>query len=113
MKFGLAALNQIKSALSEAAESLHSDGGSISKVGEPKSNEQIFFTYIQGRQWRSKKFKKKGGSIISTFFVEGIFFGRTNLKLIKKQEKLWGGPGTCSPGKFSKFTCCNGYFSVF
>ena len=31
---------------------------------------------------------KNGGSIISTFFVDRIFFRRTNLKLIKKEEKL-------------------------
>ena len=31
---------------------------------------------------------KRGRSIISTLFVECIFFGRTNLKLIEKQEKL-------------------------
>ena len=30
------------------------------------------------------------------------FFGRANLKLIKKQEKLWGGPGICFPGNFLK-----------
>ena len=32
-----------------------SDGGSISKVGGPKANDQIFFTYNQDRQWRSEK----------------------------------------------------------
>ena len=40
---------------------------------------------------------KKGWSIISTFL-----FGRTNLKLIEKQEKLCGGTGACSPEKFLK-----------
>ena len=44
---------------------------------------------------------KRGEGIISTFF-QGIFFNRTNLKLIKKQEKLSGGPGACSLGKFLK-----------
>ena len=29
-----------------------------------------------------------------------IFFSKTNLKLIEKQEKFWGGPGTCFPGNF-------------
>ena len=43
--------------------------------------------------------KRKEG-IISTFFLAFFFFNRTNLKLIKKQEKLSGGLGACSPGKF-------------
>ena len=33
-----------------------SDGRSISTVGGPKTNDQIFFIYNQGRQWRSEKF---------------------------------------------------------
>ena len=33
-----------------------SDAGSISEVGGPKTNDQIFFIYNQGRQWRSEKF---------------------------------------------------------
>ena len=32
------------------------DGGSITKVGKAKTNDQIFFIYDQGRQWRSEKF---------------------------------------------------------
>ena len=44
---------------------------------------------------------KREEGIISTFF-QVFFFNRTNLKLIKKQEKLSGGPGACSPGKFLK-----------
>ena len=44
---------------------------------------------------------KRGEDIISTFF-QRLFFNRTNLKLIKKQEKLLGGPGACSPRKFLK-----------
>ena len=36
------------------------------------------------------KILKEGGGIISTFLVKHIFFSRTNLKLIKKQEKLLG-----------------------
>ena len=63
-----------------------SDGGSISKVEEPKTNDQIFFTYNQGREWRSEKIWS-GGAIISTFF-QAYFFGRADLKLIEKQEKL-------------------------
>ena len=35
---------------------LTSNGGSISKVVGPKTNDQIFFIYNQGRQWRSEKF---------------------------------------------------------
>ena len=40
----------------QADVGLLSDGGSISKVGGPKTNDQIFFTYNQGRQWRREKF---------------------------------------------------------
>ena len=35
-------------------------------------------------------------------FSHVFFFGKTNLKLIEKQERLYGGPGECSPGKFLK-----------
>ena len=29
-----------------------------------------------------------------------IFFSKTNMKLIEKQERFWGGgPGACFPGK--------------
>ena len=51
----------------------------------------------------ARNFKRGGGGIISTFF-SSVFFGRTNLKLIEKQERLLRGPGACSPGKIlSKF----------
>ena len=78
-----------------------SDGGSISKVGGPKTNDQIFFTYNQNRQWRSEKLQNGGGHNFH-FFQASFFFNRTILKLIKKQEKLSGGPGACSPRKFLK-----------
>ena len=45
---------------------------------------------------------KRGEGIISTFFPALFFFNKTNSKLIKKQEKLSGGPGACSSGKFLK-----------
>ena len=48
----------------------------------------------------AKSFKGQCGTIISTKFSNVIFFGRTNLKLIGKQEKLY--PGACSPEKFLK-----------
>ena len=35
-------------------------------------------------------------------YFKRIFFIKTNLKLIEKQEKFYGGSGTCSPGKFLK-----------
>ena len=56
-----------------------SDGGSISKVGGggggggAKTNEQIFFTYNQGRQWRSEKFRKRGGASFP-HFLSSVFF---------------------------------------
>ena len=54
-----------------------------------------------------RNLKRRG--IISTFFKR-IFFGTIILKLIEKQEKLWGVRGH-APRKISgKFTCCNGYF---
>ena len=57
----------------------------------------------------ARNFKRRGGTFFT--FFQRLFFGRTNLKLIKKQEKLYKeGPGACSPGKF---TCCNGNFSAF
>ena len=42
-----------------------------------------------------QEFLKEGGHNFHTVFKR-IFFGRTNLKLIEKQERLWRGPG----GKF-------------
>ena len=62
-----------------------SDGGSISKVGGPKINDQIFSPTTRVVSGVARNFKR--GSIVSTFF-SASFFGRTNLKLIKKQEKL-------------------------
>ena len=41
---------------STSTDDPHSDGGSISKVGGAKTNDQIFFIYNQGWQWRSEKF---------------------------------------------------------
>ena len=32
-------------------------------------------------------------------FFKRIFFGRIYLKLIERQEKLWGSPGACFPEK--------------
>ena len=43
---------------------------------------------------------KRGEGIISIFF-QRLFFNKTNLKLIKKQENLSGGPGD-APGNFLK-----------
>ena len=40
-------------------------------------------------------------AIISTLFAR-VFFGKTNLKLIEKQESLKGGPGACTLGKILK-----------
>ena len=41
---------------------------------------------------------KRGGDNFNIFF-KCIFFGRTNVKLIVKQERFYGGPGACSTGK--------------
>ena len=38
----------------------------------------------------ARNFKRRR-AIISTFFFKRIFFGRTNLKLTEKQERLYGG----------------------
>ena len=54
---------------------MYSDGGSIFKVwggGGAKTNDQIFFTYNQGRQWRNEKFWK-GRGIISSFYLAYVF----------------------------------------
>ena len=37
--------------------------------------------------------------MISTFFQACFFFGRTNLKLIEKHDKLLEDPGACFLGK--------------
>ena len=42
-----------------------------------------------------------------------IFFGKTNLKLIEKQESLKGVREHAPSENFWKFTCSNGYFSAF
>ena len=55
--------------------------------GGGKTNDQIFFIYNQGRQWPSEKFEKRGEAWFPHFF-QRIFFGRTNLKLIKKPGKF-------------------------
>ena len=48
---------------------------------------RFFFAYKQGRHWCSEKFYEREGNKISAFFKR-IFFGRTDLNLIRKQEKL-------------------------
>ena len=50
--------------------------------------------------WR--EILKEGPSHNFHTFYKSIFFGKTNLKLIEKQESLKGGPGACSLGKFLK-----------
>ena len=45
----------------------------------------------------AKNFKRERGDIIFTFFQAHSFFGRSNLKLIEKQEKLLGGSGGMLP----------------
>ena len=63
---------------------------------------RFFFSLIplfKLTQWRSVKFLK-GEDIISTFFPAQIFFGRTNLKLIEKQERVFGVGGHASPENF-------------
>ena len=51
--------------------------------------------------------------MISTFFEAYFFFGRTNLKQIEKQEKLYGVRGHASRKFFEMCMFCNGYFSAF
>ena len=60
--------------MNEHKDPLPSDSGSIAKEGEPKTNDQIFFTYNQGRQWPSEKFWKGEEGIISTLFSQGYIF---------------------------------------
>ena len=75
-----------------------SDGGSIFKVGGPKTNEQIFFTYNQGRQWRSEKFEKRMGHNFH-FFPE-YFFRQNWFGAYLETRKLLGGPGHAPPENF-------------
>ena len=79
--------------------------------GGGKTNEQILFTYNQGRQWRREKFKKGGESIISTFFVKRIFFGRTTMKLIKKSS--WGSGGMLPRKIFQNLHAVTAIFVLF
>ena len=44
---------------------------------------------------------KRGSHNFATFY-KSIFFGKTNLKLIEKQESLKEGLGACYLGKFLK-----------
>ena len=81
--------------------------------GGPKPMTRFFSPIIKTGSGVARNFKKGEGSIIFTFFVERIFFGKTNLKLIKKQGMLLGVRGLAPPENFSKFTYCNGYFSAF
>ena len=55
--------------------------------------------YISGE---ARNFKR-GGSIISTSFQAFfLFFGRINLQMIEKQERLYGGSGGMVPRKILK-----------
>ena len=49
----------------------------------------------------ARNFKRGGGHNFHILFNR-ILFGRTDSKLIEKQEKLLGGPGASFPGKFLK-----------
>ena len=64
-----------------------SDGESISKVGGPKPMVRVFSPTTRAGTGLERNFIKGVGGKISTFFLS-FFFSRTNLKLIKKQEKL-------------------------
>ena len=68
------------------------------KWADPKPMTRFSsLTTRAGRRVARNCNKREG--IIYTFF-QRLFFNKTNLKLIKKQEKLSGGPRACSPGKF-------------
>ena len=80
--------------------------------GGAKTNDQIFFIYNQGRQCVAR-ILKEGGGIISTFLVKHIFFSRTNLKQIKKQEKLLGVRGHAPPGNFENLHAATAILVLF
>ena len=63
-------------------------------------------------QWRSVKFLK-GEDIISTFFPAQIFFGRTNLKLIEKQERVLGVGGHAPPKIFENLHAVTAILVLF
>ena len=51
----------------------------------------------------TRSFKREGGGHNFHIFFKRIFFwGRTNSKLLEKQEKLLGVSGACSPGEILK-----------
>ena len=55
---------------------------------------------------------KRGGHIFHIF--QAYFFGRINLKLLEKQEKLSEGPGASPRKKFGNLHAAyNAYFSAF
>ena len=67
-------------------DNVTSDGESISKVGGAKTNGQIFLPTTRVGSGVARNFT--GGGHNYHIFSSVFFFGRTNLKLIKKQEKL-------------------------
>ena len=67
-------------------DNVTSDGESISKVGGPKPMARFFLPTIRVGSGVARNFT--GGGHNYHIFSSVIFFGRTNLKLIKKQEKL-------------------------
>ena len=67
------------------------------KWAGPKPMNRFSSPTTRGGSGVARNFKRGRVGIISTFFVKRIFFGRTNLKLIKKQEKLSGGSGGMLP----------------
>ena len=78
-----------------------SDGENISKMGGgAKPMTRFSSLTTKGGSGVARNFKREGHNFHN--FCQAYFFGRTNLKLIKKQEKLQEGPGACSPGNFSK-----------
>ena len=58
----------------------------------------VFLPKISVKQWRREKLQK-GGHNFHIFLIV-FLFSRTTLKLIEKQEKLYGGRGHALPEKF-------------
>ena len=64
------------------------DGGSISKVGRPKTNDQIFSPSTRTGSGVARNFKR--GDHHFHIYFQRLFFGRTNLKLIRNKKNFSG-----------------------
>ena len=75
-----------------------SDGGSISKVGRPKINDQIFSPTARTGSGVARNFKR--GDHHFHIYFQRLFFGRTDLKLTRNKKNSRGARGHAPPENF-------------